>query len=205
MKFILYNLNPSEIDDKYNFTIRSNIDTVNISNKTTSINDISSPKNSLYSYYDQSKKHIKCSLTMTNLIGNKLPKQTNLHCHWCRSPFKTSPIGCPIKCKDDAYLVDGIFCSFNCCKAFIDDQKHNSIYKYSNHILDMMYYSIYNEYIDIKKAPNWKILTDYGGNKSIDQFRESFNSIEYINNNNYIVKLPEQIPISWIIGEHVIF
>ena len=31
--------------------------------------------------------------------------------------------------KKEFYLTDGIFCSFNCCKAFIKDNKHNNLLK----------------------------------------------------------------------------
>jgi hypothetical protein len=207
MKFILYNIDPNAIDEKYNFTIKSNIESSsNTITNTTNINDINNTqKNCIYSYYDQSKKHVKCSLTMNDLVGNKLPQKTNIHCHWCRSPFQTSPIGCPIKYTNDTYIVDGIFCSFNCCKSFIHTQQHNCLYDYSENILNMLYYSIYNNYINIKKAPSWRLLKEYGGNQTIKQFRESFNTIEYINNNNYITKIPDQHVISWLVEEHLIF
>ena len=35
----------------------------------------------------------------------------------------------------DYYETDGIFCSFNCCKAFINDNKHKRLYDYSNKLL----------------------------------------------------------------------
>lgn len=208
MKFMLFNINPSEIDEKYNFTIKSNIDTdkdITTANKITNITDIETDKKYIYSYLDQSKHNIKCLITMNNLIGTPLPKTTNIHCYWCRSPFNTTPIGCPIKYINNTYTVDGIFCSFNCCKAFIDTKKHDSLYTNSDNLINKLYFDIYNNNIQIKKAPTWKLLNTYGGNQSISKFRESFNMIEYKDNNNYITQIPEQFPISWIIEEHVVF
>lgn len=80
----------------------------------------------------------------------------------------------------DYYITDGGFCSFNCCMAYIHDNKHNSEYDLSEMLLLQMYYSI-NEIAlpSIDKAPSWKMLKEYGGNLDIEKFRETFNKVEY--------------------------
>ena len=75
------------------------------------------------------------------------------------------------------YETYGIFCSFNCCLAFIKDNKHNDIYNNSEFLL----YQLYNNN-NIIPAPHWTLLSDYGGKLSIEEFRKNFNNMQY----NYI-------------------
>lgn len=80
------------------------------------------------------------------------------------------------------YETDGIFCSFNCCLSYIEEEKHNSMYRFSKMLLYQLYRDANN--IDIKEiipAPHWRLLRDFGGNLSIQEFRDGFNKIEYIN------------------------
>ena len=82
------------------------------------------------------------------------------------------------------YDTDGIFCSFNCCKAFIKENKHNILYEQSENLLVKLYNDINNcsdPNIVINCAPSWRLLREYGGHLSIQQFRENFNksSFEY--------------------------
>jgi hypothetical protein len=75
------------------------------------------------------------------------------------------------------YLVDGIFCSFNCVLAFIKENNTNVLYKESLYLLKCLYNSLYQE--NIKKltpAPHWRLLKDFGGNLTIEEFRSFFNS-----------------------------
>lgn len=78
------------------------------------------------------------------------------------------------------YLTDGIFCSFNCCMAFIDDNKHNSMYSLSEMLLLKMYNDFYPGSVPfIEKAAHWRKLIRYTGDLTIEQFRDSFNKIVY--------------------------
>ena len=78
------------------------------------------------------------------------------------------------------YLTDGIFCSFNCCMAYIEDNKHNSLYDISEMLLLKLYHDIYpTKVVCIDEAPHWRKLKEYGGDLTIEQFRDSFNKIEY--------------------------
>jgi hypothetical protein len=82
--------------------------------------------------------------------------------------------------ENNYYLTDGIFCSFNCCMAYIEDNKNDSRYNLSEMLLLKMYHDIYSKNVDIiDKAPHWRKLGRYGGDLSIEQFRDSFNKIEY--------------------------
>lgn len=80
------------------------------------------------------------------------------------------------------FLVDGIFCSFNCCMAYIMENKHNSLYSMSEMLLLKMYNDIHPNIIPyIEEAPHWRKLKQYGGDLTISQFRDSFNKVEYKN------------------------
>jgi hypothetical protein len=80
------------------------------------------------------------------------------------------------------YVTDGIFCSFNCCMSYIEDNKRDSVYNMSSMLLLKMYRDIYpSRLISIEVAPHWRKLIQYGGDLNIDQFRNSFNKIEYEN------------------------
>jgi hypothetical protein len=83
--------------------------------------------------------------------------------------------------EDKCYFVcDGIFCSFNCCKSFIKDNKHNRLYEQSELLLIKLYNDITgSKNIVINPAPSWRLLEEYGGNLNINQFRENFNKITY--------------------------
>ena len=79
------------------------------------------------------------------------------------------------------YNVDGIFCSFNCCKAWILDNKHNSIYDNSDKLLVHMYNQIFDQKIkNITPADDWKLLKNKGGGiLDIETFRNNFNKVTY--------------------------
>lgn len=82
------------------------------------------------------------------------------------------------------YVTDGIFCSFNCCQAYINDNKTNPEFMFSTMLLMKIYNQLYpsKEITSIIPAPHWRVLNEYGGNKTIDEFRSTFNCIEYVYN-----------------------
>lgn len=85
-------------------------------------------------------------------------------------------------CKDAYFLTDGVFCSFNCVKAFIKDNKHNNLYERSDSLLVKLCNEMNmkdNESIIIMPAPHWRLLKEYGGTMTIDKFRENFNKCTY--------------------------
>lgn len=91
------------------------------------------------------------------------------------------------------FITDGIFCSFNCVKAFINDNKHNSIYNHSETLLLKMYLQINNQdqcnTVVINEAPHWRMLKSYGGPYSIDEFRQKFNRSIYENQGTMTSKI----------------
>lgn len=90
------------------------------------------------------------------------------------------------------YETDGIFCSFNCCLAYITAKgnSRNPLYKNSK----MLLYQMYNEVVEQKNfcelmsAPHWRLLKSYGGRLSIEEFRDSFDKIRYDDKGSILVK-----------------
>jgi hypothetical protein len=95
------------------------------------------------------------------------------------------------------YETDGVFCSFNCAMAYIlDNKKSNRLYDNSEMLLIKMYNDIMlsddkitENVFSIDPAPNWRLLKEYGGSLSIEEFRNNFNKIEY-ENFGYVKNFP---------------
>jgi hypothetical protein len=79
------------------------------------------------------------------------------------------------------YETDGIFCSFNCTIAYINDNKHNIMYDNSYMLLSKIYFEMSGNTMTLTSAPHWRLLDIYGGHLTINEFRDSFNKSEYIN------------------------
>lgn len=105
--------------------------------------------------------------------NNTIKKNNNLVCWWCSHKFNENPIYLPDNKINNSYNVYGYFCSFNCAMAFnieLDDYK---VWERSNY-LNQLYYSINKKYSTIKPAPSKYTLDIYGGELTIDNFREKF-------------------------------
>lgn len=87
----------------------------------------------------------------------------------------------------DYYITDGIFCSFNCTIAYINEHRNNPMYNNSKMLLLDIFTKIYNKLDVIIQAPHWRTLKEYGGDKSIEQFRKCFNKIDCKSYGNTII------------------
>lgn len=80
----------------------------------------------------------------------------------------------------DHYLTDGIFCSFNCTLSFIKDNSHDILYKESYSLLHSMYFDLVGKKMaKIIPSPHWRLLKDFGGHLSIEEFRQNLNTVDY--------------------------
>jgi hypothetical protein len=141
-------------------------------------------------------------------ITTKIFKDKIYQCWWCTLPIDTNPIGCPYSLKittnsDDendietetvTYYTDGLFCCFNCVKAFIMEHGENDAkYKDSTRLLAMMVYDyerechfksgqktrFCSEPITITPSPPWRFLSQYGGHVTSQQYREMIDRMIY--------------------------
>jgi hypothetical protein len=107
-----------------------------------------------------------------------LNKPTSIKCFWCRHSFENLPCACPIQYDKarNRYETDGVFCSYPCIVAYIDDSPNNIRYRDSLHLLMHMHEQTFGFYPKgtIHPAPSWQLLDDYGGHMTIQQFRDSF-------------------------------
>lgn len=120
-----------------------------------------------------------------NLPGedtNSFPETCDLCCWWDKHQFTTKPVGCPVKIDTyrNMYWLEGIFCSWNCCRAYMRTLPGHLIQK-----AEMMLYSLMKalrpldlgdvtqklDYHSLEAAPHWALLKCFGGTMDIDEFR----------------------------------
>lgn len=102
------------------------------------------------------------------------------------------------------YETDGVFCSFNCMAAFIEENEFNPMYKDSYKLMIKMYNQMHQENIElIDPSPHYRKLITYGGNLDIIKFRESFNKVLY--KYHGIIKIPKIVPIGHLYEEQFKF
>lgn len=142
--------------------------------------------------------HIITTSSLTKDLSSAIGITTSKSCWWCRHTFGTMPLGCPLKYnkENEAYFrkmkesntetaledsnyfeCEGIFCSFECVKAYIIEQiklTPDGTYHQSLSLLTMMNKLINGDDAKIiSPAGSWKLLNSYGGHLSIEEFRES--------------------------------
>lgn len=197
--FHLSGVKPDEIDKQYGFKSphTAMLAEKYIPHQSTRISDLQHFTQNI-TVVDELKNAHNARVSMS--------QQANLsqaHCYWDRHPLPvaTTPVFCPVdrkqtpriktyvshingkpyKIQDSMqlsehheYFVDGVFCSVECCLAFIYDQQHNPLYQQSELYLREIY-----TLKDQKCAPHWRLLSAYGGNLSIEEFRNSFANTTY--------------------------
>ena len=79
--------------------------------------------------------------------------------------------------------------------AFINDNKHNAMYNNSSCLLNQFFHSVYKQEMNLEPAASWRLLKEYGGHLSIEEFRSNFKKVTYLE--HYII---ENIPQTKSIG-----
>ena len=103
------------------------------------------------------------------------PKSCSWSCWWCTEPFSTIPIPCPYDYDSMRrhYKVTGVFCSFNCCKAYYLDM-HVKRYPRLESLVTSMAKEIFklpSTAFPIYAAPPRQSLKKFGGFMTIEEFR----------------------------------
>jgi hypothetical protein len=151
------------------------------------------------------KKYYIANLNIFDLCGNCWKETTDSHCWWCSHSFDTVPVGLPNKycSKQKKFYLYGCFCSFNCAHSYNLDLKDYKIWeRYSllNYIKKMIYKNEINSENKIKQiasAPPKEVLKVYGGELTIEEYRNSSISIP----KEYYHLFPPSIPIFSVIEE----
>lgn len=102
---------------------------------------------------------------------NKIKFGNNTKCWWCKNTFDTPSIGIPEIYFKNKFYCFGNFCSYNCALAYNIDSNDN-VWK-RNSLLNLLYFKTYNIDRKIKAAPHWKLLKEYGGDLTIEDFRKN--------------------------------
>jgi hypothetical protein len=180
-----YNLNKIdniELDEIRKKFIESNIsdvikqeqdinETLNTENdkikKTESVKNVKNMKNNRITleYYNEYNKR------------KEWPKKSNINCFWCCHNFTCTPAALPVKMKGDVFHVFGNFCSKECAAAYNFSSGENDQIVYERYtLLNYMYSLIENNHdLKIKLSPPRMTLKMFGGDLTIEQFRESNN------------------------------
>lgn len=116
--------------------------------------------------------------------------------HLQQSAPEKDPLYDTVEMEKPCYETDGIFCSFNCCRAFISDNQHKPLYKNSTTLLEKLYRDIFQTSLEegINPAPHWRMLKPYGGPLTIQEFRDSFLHYTYKDTNAHLTTHPNIIP-----------
>lgn len=104
------------------------------------------------------------------------------------------------------YETDGVFCSFNCCQAYINAHTHDRLYDQSSMLLMKMYNSMVgtDKTVKISPAPHWRTLEPYGGQMNIVRFRDGFNKVDY-ESHGTTKPLPRFAPLATLYEEKIKF
>ena len=96
-------------------------------------------------------------------------------CWWCCHTFESTPLSMPYKHDErrNKFYTAGYFCSWSCMKTYtIDKYGCNRGGLICGNIV-MMRKKLFGKIGTIKKAPHRNKLEVFGGNMSIEQFREN--------------------------------
>ena len=100
------------------------------------------------------------------------------------------------------YETEGSFCSFNCALAYINDTRVDT--RNSKNLLMKMHTEVfgYASAFTLHPSPSWKLLLEYGGFMTIDDFKSSFqNHYYYIDRKIAITEVPKTHTIGHVYEE----
>jgi hypothetical protein len=82
--------------------------------------------------------------------------------------------------RHEHYESDGIFCSMNCALAFAIDNKLNPLYSKSETMIRRIHQELSPDCkTTLITAPSWRLLKEYGGLQTIEEFRKNFQRVSY--------------------------
>ena len=115
-----------------------------------------------------------------------------LKCYWCFYEFTNKNYGLPISYSNNIFTTFGKFCSLECSSAynFYNNELGNDRWK-SNSLINLMNYLINSSNDIVKPAPLRHNLIIFGGNMSIDEFRN--NQVSSIINTHNLNELYEMV------------
>jgi len=220
-RLVLKQIRALDIIQNYYYELKEDNRTTLLRTNSSIVNS----KNVIY-FIDPHKNTRKYLVSMVDVHDyGSLPIYTSKPCWWCRHRFNSCPIGLPLEYysheaashkkiardaaltkanlpldMNDFFITDGLFCSFPCCKSFKNDCRDDIKYRDSLTLLLLLYTKLTNRTLStIPEAPHWKLLKAYGGHLTIEEFRQTFGKLEYIQTPN--IKRPYMYTCSSIVQE----
>ena len=155
--------------------------------KIKSSDELETSENLKSSILSSSNK-VLLNTSVNKIVTHNMNFNKNTKCWWCKNCFNSPAVQLPEDYYNETFFCIGNFCSFSCMKSYNLDLNDSLSWKRES-LINLLYYMTYSEYKDINPAPHWITLVEYGGNLSIEQFRE--NSL--INTKEYLVLHPPLI------------
>lgn len=124
-------------------------------------------------------KHYNRGTDITKIKRNL----NDIRCYNCHHTFKNLPFYLPIDyCpKLQRYKLFGNFCSPNCVKSYCINYKS---FENKSYLVGQFYRALFGQDFRIKCSPSILTLKEYGGDKSIEEFRKlSYTNSRYTMNN----------------------
>jgi hypothetical protein len=134
--------------------------------------------------YLNKRKVINTTLNLVNIEG-KWSNETKIDCWWDSCSFSSRPVSIPFKYFNKSYHVYGVYCSFNCALAAILKEDDTKVWEKIS-LLNKMYCEMYGTNDPIYPAYDKRTLIKYGGNLSIEEYRNKF----VILNKEYLYYIP---------------
>lgn len=96
-------------------------------------------------------------------------------CWWCCHSFEGTPLTMPYKYDDrrNKFYTAGNYCSWSCVKSHAIDKYGCTIGSRVCGNVVMMRKKMFNQIGPVKPAPNRFVLKEFGGDMTIEQFREN--------------------------------
>ena len=135
----------------------------------------------LHNIIDELTEKIKTYEKINKPVVQSFNHTNYSKCWWCAYNYDLPTVELPEHYFHGMFHCIGNFCSYNCAMAYNIDINDENISK-RNSLLYLHYKKTYNNDNLIIPAPSWKILKDFGGTVTIDEYRSNFitNSINYL-------------------------
>jgi hypothetical protein len=145
---------------------------------------------------DYSVEKLKSNILVNDNNDFILVKNTDILCWWCCHSFDNTPFPLPEKYYDKKYHVFGNFCGPSCACAYNIDMNDHKLWERNSLILKF-YNELSNKDIEnIYPAPPKQILKTFGGNNTIEDFR---NKTKTVYSSRFII--PPMVPLTTLIEE----